>query len=337
VRAGQTPANQPFFENQVSNNIGAPCTAVIGISCTQYIVNNFTQFLDDGDITDFLVDMNAVGALPPNLGIAGQAASIAYVSSNSSSNYNGMLVTLRKKFSNGLQMDVNYTFSHSIDNLSSVVNTVLGGYICDLRNLRVCRGNSDFDARHNVSANWIYELPFGHGRYIGRDMPGWADRIVGGWSFSGIWTWRTGFPFSTSTGSFPVSNFYGGAAGTPAVLTGSGAELSSSIHNENGTLQYFANPAAAFGQFSNPLGGQTGNRNDLLGPSYWTLDAAVLKNIKLTERFHLQFRAEAFNLFNHENFNPPSANINAAGTFGVLTSTAGEGARQMQFALRLEF
>jgi hypothetical protein len=219
------------------------------------------------------------------------------------------------------------------------VNTAVGGIICDLRDLRVCRGSSDFDARHIVTAYWVYDLPFGHGRYIGRDMPRWADRVVGGWSFSGIWNWRTGFPFATATGSFPVSNYFGasGLVGTPAVLTGSGAALGSKIHNENGTLQYFADPTTAIAQFANPLAGETGNRNDLRGPDYWTIDAALLKEIRVTERVHLQFRAEAFNLFNRENFNPPSANINSPSTFGVLSSTAGEGPRQMQIALRLEF
>jgi hypothetical protein len=343
VRNGTPPGSvpvQPFFENQIADFIGVPCTVAFGgNSCTSVLAgSSLSQFFLNGDITDFLVSMNSFGLIAPNIGIAAQAASIAYVSSNSSSNYNGMLVILRKKFSNGLQLDFNYTFSHSIDNLSSVVNTVYGGYICDLRNLRVCRGNSDFDAKQIVTANWVYDLPFGHNRYIGRDMPEWADRIVGGWSYSGIWTWRTGFAFGTATGSFPVSNFYGasGFAGTPAVLTGNRADLGSNIHNENGALQYFADPATTLAQFSNPFGGEVGNRNDLRGPDYWTIDAALLKNIKLTERLNLQFRAEAFNLFNRENFNPPGTNINSS-TFGVLSSTAGEGPRQMQFALRLEF
>jgi hypothetical protein len=331
-------AAQPFFENQIADFIGVPCTVAFhGNSCSSVLANSsLSQYFLNGDITDFMVSMNDFGLIAPNIGIDAQAASIGYVSSKSSSSYNGMLVTLRKKFSNGLQMDFNYTLSHSIDDLSSVVNTVDGGLICDLRNLHVCRSNSDFDATHIVSANWIYELPFGHSRYIGRDMPGWANHIVGGWSFSGIWTWRTGFPMSTATGSFPVSNYLGGGSGSPAVLTGSTVGTGGSIHNEAGALQYFANPTTVLEQFANPLAGQSGNRNDLRGPGYWTIDAALLKNIRLTERVGLQFRAEAFNLLNGENFNPPNTNINSS-TFGVLSSTAGEGARQMQFALRLEF
>ncbi len=345
VRNGTPPGSipvQPFFQNQIADFIGVPSALLSFFGPPELVhfrhwpVASLSQYFLNGDITDFMVAMNNFGLIAPNIGIDAQAASIGYVSSKSSSSYNGMLVILRKKFSNGLQMDFNYTLSHSIDDLSSVVNTVLGGLICDLRNLRACRANSDFDATHIVSANWVYDLPFGHGRYIGKDMPGWANHIVGGWSFSGIWTWRTGFPMSTATGSFPVSNYLGGGSGAPAVLTGSMAGTGGSIHNENGALQYFANPATVLEQFSNPLAGQSGSRNDLRGPGYWTIDAALLKNITLTERLHLQFRAEAFNLFNGENFNPPGTNINSS-TFGVLSSTTGEGARQMQFALRLEF
>jgi hypothetical protein len=342
VRNGTPPGAipvQPFFENQIADFIGVPCTVAFGgNSCTSVLAgSSLSQYFLNGDITDFMVAMNNFGLIAPNIGIDAQAASIGYVSSKSSSSYNGMLVIVRKKFSNGLQMDFNYTLSHSIDDLSSVVNTVLGGLICDLRNLRACRANSDFDATHIVSANWVYDLPFGHNRYIGKDMPGWANHIVGGWSFSGIWTWRTGFAMGTSTGSFPVSNYLGGGSGSPAVLTGTTAGTGGSIHNESGALQYFANPTTVLEQFSNPLAGQSGSRNDLRGPGYWTIDAALLKNIRLTERLNLQFRAEAFNMFNHENFAPPNTNINSS-TFGVLSSTAtGEGARQMQIALRLEF
>jgi hypothetical protein len=265
VRAGKAPATQPFFENQFQAATGVTCQQALGTTCTNLYANDLTGFFNNGDITDFLIALDGNGLINPNVGLDGQAGSIAYVSSSSSSNYNGLLVILRKQFSQGLQMDFNYTFSHSIDNTSSVVNVVDTGFVCDLRNLRVCRGDSDFDATHVISANWIYNLPFGHSGYVGRSMPGWADRIVGGWSVSGIWTWRTGFAFGTTTGSFPVSNFYGDVNGVPAVLTGSTAELGSNIHNANGALQFFANPTNVLAAFSNPLGGEVGNRNDLRG------------------------------------------------------------------------
>jgi hypothetical protein len=236
-------------------------------------------------------------------------------------------------------MDFDYAFSHSIDNTSSVVNTVDTGFVCDLRDLRVCRGNSDFDVTHIVSSNWLYDLPFGHSGYIGKGVPGWVDRIIGDWSVSGIWSWHTGFALATATSSYPVGNFFGDVNGVPAVFNGNTAALASKVHNENGVLEYFASQANAFGAFSFPLGGQIGNRNNLRGPGYSTVDLRLRKDIKMpwSEHQRLQFYAEAFNAFNHENFADPSTNIRSASTFGALTATRGEGARQMQFALRYAF
>jgi hypothetical protein len=330
VRAGTPPGSitpQPFFENQ------------IGPGATDFLAGtSLSSLFANGDISDFIVTLNAVGFINPNIGLPGQAASIGYVSSKSSSSYNGLLVILRKRMSHGLQLDFDYAFSHSIDNTSSVVNTVDTGFVCDLRNLRVCRGNSDFDATHIVSSNWLYDLPFGRKGYIGRNVAGWADRVIGDWSLSGIWSWHTGFAVNTATSSYPVGNFFGDVNGVPAVFNGNTAALSARIHNEGGNLQYFANPTNALAAYSFPFGGQIGNRNNLRGPSYWTVDLRLKKEFKIphSERQKLQFFAEAFNAFNHENFVDPNTNISSA-SFGALTATRGEGARQMQFALRYEF
>jgi len=323
LRAGQAVTTQPFFENQ------------IGAGGTVFVANNFGSAVQIGDLSDTVQGLNGFGFLPSNVGLDGQSPTIAYVASKGSSNYNGLLTTLRKRFSNGLQMDFNYTYSHSIDNSSTVVNTVAGGLVCDLRDLRVCRGNSDFDAKHVFVSDWVYDLPFGRTGYIGRNVPKWANEVIGGWHFSGIWSFRTGFAFSTTTGAFPVGfNF-----DSPGVLVGSSAALSGSIHNQGGSVQFFKDPTAAQAAFNNPLGGQIGNRNDLRGPHFWNVDAALLKDIALpwSERQKLVLRAEAFNLFNHENFQLPGTNANInSGTFGQLTTTQGA-ARQLQIALRFEF
>ena len=82
-----------------------------------------------------------------------------------------------------------------------------------MTNLRVCRGNSDFDIRHLINANFIYELPFGRGQTFLKDSSGWVNQIIGGWEVSGIATARTGLPFSTTTTAFPVGfNFNSPAA-----------------------------------------------------------------------------------------------------------------------------
>jgi hypothetical protein len=337
---------QPWFENQmnaaIASNFGAGVTCVsffnpasVNKSCTRLVRAFVSNLVQIGDVSDTVQFLNSQGYLFPNTGLSGQFSTNAYVSNLSASNYNGLLLTLRKRPSHGLQFDFNYTFSHSIDNLSSVTNTVFGGLVCDVRNLRVCRGNSDFDVRHIISANWLYALPFGKGRRILGGAPRWADAIVGGWEANGIWTWRTGYAFSSTTGSFPVGFVYD----SPAVVTGSTAPLQANIHvDSTGTVQYFADNAAALGTLRNPVGGEIGNRNNLFGPHFWNVDLAVLKNFKMpwSEKQRLQFRWESFNLFNHPSFRLPSVNFNSQSTFGRITSEEST-PRQMQFALRYEF
>src|SRR5262249_13005583 len=158
-----------------------------------------------------------------------------------SSSYNGLLTSLRKRFSGGLEFDFNYTLSHSIDNQSSIVNTVFGGVVCDARNLRVCRANSDFDLRHLFNVNGIYELPLGRGRWIGGNSPGWLNAIIGGWEVSGIFNARSGLAFSSGTGSSPISL----VQGSPAPFNGSSNALKQRINDKGSDIQFFSDPDAA--------------------------------------------------------------------------------------------
>jgi hypothetical protein len=270
-----------------------------------------------------------------------QYSALSAWSSVGKGNYHSLQWTARKRFSEGYQFDLNYTFSHSIDNQSSVANTVFGGLVCDLRDNRVCRANSDFDIRHLVNSNWIYELPFGRGRSFGSNAKGLVNSLIGDWEVTGIFTARSGLPFNLTTNSFPVGFVFN----SPAVVNGSAATLQSAITTtSSGQIQFFANPAQVFdsanplaGAVRNPHGGEIGNRNNLRGPGFWNVDLAVLKNFRLgseTQR-RLQLRWELYNAFNHNSLGLPGANINST-TFGVI-STSASAPREMQFALRFEF
>jgi len=359
VRAGVPGAQittQPFFENQmnaaIQTNFGipncqafvaavfGPATAAAFPTCTRLVRGLDRTLLQRGDLTDTLQALYGFfpgpfgGLLPPNVGLAGQFSVNSYISNAGSSNYNALLLTLRKRLTAGLQFDFNYTLGHSIDNLSTVTNTVIGGLVCDVRNLRVCRGNSDFDVKHAISANGVYDLPFGKGRQFGSHVSGWVNQIIGGWQFGAIATFHTGFAFSTSTDAFPV-NFF---VNSPAILTGSSGAIKTNIHTDStGKIQLFADPTAAQAAFSFTNGGQVGSRNTLRGPGYWNFDTSVSKSFNLpwSESHKLQFRWESYNAFNHTTFADPSADKNG-GTFGQITATAG-GNRVMQFALRYDF
>jgi hypothetical protein len=325
---------QPFFED------------LIGTGATSLIAGAVTALVLRGDMGDTVQALIGAGLLPGGVGLAPQFTTNLFITNKGYSNYNGVLATLHKKYSHGLQFDLNYTYSHSIDDMSAAANQAFGsngagGIICDSIRLGICRANSDFDATHNITGDWIYDLPFGKGRSFGSTMPRWADEIVGGWQISGLLSWRTGFAFTTVANSFPISF----ANNVPAVFNGDNHAIRTNPHLDRATgqVQLFADPNAAVGAFGFPTGLEAGSRNNLRGPHYSNFNIGLGKYFPVTERVKLQFRADAFNAFNHTNFALPGSSATAdislpyatGGNFGVITTAAG--ARVMQFALRLDF
>jgi hypothetical protein len=346
VQQGAPITPQPWFENQLTA-AGFPCSP----NCTAIVGNAFSNFVAVGDLSSTVLELVENGVLNPNVALYAQTGANGYIGNYSSSSYNAMLVSLRKHYSNNLQLDLDYSYSHSIDNQSNITNNTNQfsfngqGLICDLTNLRTCRADSLFDARHIISANYVYDLPFGRGQHFLRGANGVVNTILGGWSTSGILRYRTGFPFTTHTGTFPI-NFTQDA---PAVFNGDRSAVRQGIHTDptTGAIQFFANQDAALGAFSFPFGGDTGTRNPIHGPSFTNLDVAVYKNFTMpwSEHQKLQFRWEAFNVFNHTNFAVPgdptsltnSNNIlNNPQAFGVINATAGS-PRQLQVSLRFDF
>lgn len=354
------PADFPFFENQmnpamVANpNIGGTCEQIGFPSCASLVAAVGGPLVVRGDLADVVQVLNGVAANPggigliePGVGLSPQFGSGLYVTNKGFSNYNGLLTTLHKKLSRGLQFDVNYTFSHSLDNISAAANNAFGngagagGIMCDSINIRVCYANSDFDVRHSITGDWVYDLPFGRGKSFGAAMPRWADEVVGGWSITGLVNWRTGLAFQTVANAFPISF----ANNAPAVFNGDSSALKVDTHFEtnsasgNPTIQLFKNPTAALGAFSGPLGIQAGSRNNLRGPHYSNFDIGLAKHFPITEQVKMEFRADAFNVFNHTNFQLPgtdgTADISSPSTFGVINGDYG--ARVLQLALRVDF
>ena len=338
--ANNALAAQPWIENQMTL-AGFPCSQLAAGSCTRFLAGTFIgDLIHIGDTADTIQALFANGLLRQNVGLSSQFSANGYVKNFGSSSYDAMLVSLRKRFSRGFQFDVNYTWSHSIDNQSTVANvTTSGGLVCDARNLRVCRGDSDFDIRHLFNVNGVWELPVGRGRGFFNNAPGWVDAIVGGWTFSGIFSARSGLPFQLATSSWPTSFIFDGANGHPAITDGDRNALRASIHDApDGTIQFFADPEAALAAVRYPRHGQPGNRNTLRGPGYWNLDTALLKNFRLpwSETQRLQIRWESYNVFNHHSFALPSSTDIGSSTFGQITTSASN-PRVMQFGVRWDF
>jgi len=204
----------------------------------------------------------------------------------------------------GLQLNLAYTYSHSIDNSSSANDAgLLNSY-----NLSAFRSSSNFDQRHNISLAYVYDLPF-------FKTGGLTHRLLGGWEWSGITTIQSGTPFTvynagngsiapadnsgTGTGASQIANLSGLTGGSYPDLAGNPR---SGIQNAPdpgfGSLIY--NPAV----FVAPRGLTFGNagRNILNNPWRTNFDMALIKHFAITERKYFEFRAEAFNVFNHTEF-----------------------------------
>ncbi|MGB6781325.1 MAG: carboxypeptidase-like regulatory domain-containing protein [Terracidiphilus sp.] len=335
---------QPFFEHVLYPN-------GTGISNTAFIAESMAPYPARGDVADSVDLMSGYGLLPDNVGMAAQLSENTFFTDLGFSSYNGVLATLHKNTGYGLQFDLNYTFSHSIDNVSLVANSYAYegyGYICDVLRPRLCRGNSDFDVTQYVNGNALYTLPFGRGKQFAANIPLWADEFIGGWELSGLPIYHTGQPYMANSIAFLMSY----SNEDPAILSGSLSGLTKShvTVGSDGVVSTFKNPVTAFSQWRGPVGFEMGSRNNLRGPGFFDTDLGLGKSFPFPiyhEGMTLKFRCDAFNAFNHPNFQHPSFQYNMDltsppnefGTIpGTVTPTGSDlSARVLQGSLRLEF
>ena len=150
-----------------------------------------------------------------------------------------------KNMTHGLTFQTNYTWGHSIDNVSLIANSGASagyGFVCNPLLPRQCRGNSDFDITQIFNGYVYYQLPFGHGRQWAGSMPRWADEIIGGWNVSSVFNQHSGFAWSTVSNAFVPS--YSNDA--QAFYNGTGAELHAQItKNSSGAVNIFSKGTAA--------------------------------------------------------------------------------------------
>jgi len=355
LRAGADPANlpaQPWLENLLPAGLGVEN----GYSnTTSLVADNLQSLLIKGDFADTIQQLASGFGLPYNVGMSSQFAGNVVFTNKGFSTYNGLLVSLQKNLTQGLQFDVNYTWAHSIDNTSLLANdqAISGyGFICDVLRPRLCRANSDFDVTHYITGYMTYQLPFGRGRTYGGNIPWLLDEVVGGWNLSNIVSWHSGNAFSTVSSAF-VAGYANNAA---AIFTGDSSDIQRKVHKtSDGTLTLFADPTRAANAFVGPVGFQIGPRNSLRGPQYFNLDTGLAKTFKIVPEWglNLQFRGDAFNILNHPNFAVPDNNSNydditKPSNFGQLTSmvdstgrataiSGNTGSRVVQLSARVQF
>lgn len=280
-----------------------------------------------------------------NIFIHPQYATFAAYSTIGRSNYNSLQFSVRKRFAQGLSFDLNYTYAHSIDTASGNESsgTISSGASLILNPLTLSenRGSSDFDVRHLINANFIYDLPFGKGRQLFNGANKWVNFFIGGWQLSGIYRWNTGFPIGEP--------FDDGRWATNWNVQSNGVRLnkleaSPTKNGAGGLPNIFSDPVAAYRSFRNAYPGEAGDRNILREPNYVVFDAGLYKSFSITEKQKITFRFEVFNVTNTQRltsiadlalqsdpkFKTPSED------FGRLTAIQGD-PRVVQFALRYDF
>ena len=254
-----------------------------------------------------------VNALRPYLGMG----IIGIAENSGTSMYNGLQISVERRFSSGLGFGVAYTLSKATDNSSDLTDVLPDTY-----NDKGYQGISDLNRPHVLILNYIYELPFL------RDKKNLAGKTLGGWELSGMNQWQSGNPFSIRH-----------TADNAGVGSGSGNQFYNQIGDPNDvTKTSFTDSAVWFNKaaFSRPANGTWGTqpRNGIMNPGFWAFDVGIRKNFITAEKQRLQVRGEFFNLLNHPNWGGANSNP-TSGQFGLVTSKSGS--RTIQIALKYIF
>jgi len=278
-----------------------------------------------------------------------QFSSLYVLSSSGMSYYNAGQLTLRHPSSHGLLMDFSYTLSKSIDFASDAERSTENGLAGNTANNSAFseiintwkpylnRGVSDFDTRHLITADAVYQLPFGQGKKFAGGINRFGDAIIGGWQLSGINRWSSGLPFSFNepgwTTDWQIESF--GVVTQPL-----------KVHRHfdtNGNPQYFDDAAGInTGVYSGaPIRiaypGETGQRNNFRGDGYFDVDTGLAKNWRISEIGALKFAWETYNVTNTVRFDPASIGSQlTGGNLGIASKLLTE-PRRMQFSLRFDF
>jgi hypothetical protein len=198
------------------------------------------------------------------------------------------------------------------------------------------RASSDYDLRHQINANWLYSLPFGHGQRFASDSGKVLNLFIGGWQLSGIGRWTSGFPFSVATFAYPTNWWQDSRAFlTGHVTTGTYTDVNG---QPNVFKQSTAGPDALSSQFRYAYVGESGQRNNLRGPGYFGIDLSLGKTFQFTERQALRFQWDTYNVTNSVRFDVGtiSNQLYYSNTLGEYSRTLTK-SRVMQFGLRYSF
>jgi len=262
-------------------------------------------------------------SLRPYLGYA----AISFSDNGDNSNYNALQVAVSRRMSRGLSLGVSYTFSRTLDTSGGGSNTT--GAPQNSYNARPDYGLSDIHRRQVMSFNYVYEMPF-----FAKHANPVLRHSLGGWEVAGVTSFESGAP-NNVTVSQDIARI--GVSSSRASVNGD-----PNLPADQRTVAAWFN-ASAFLPPAQMTLGQFGNvgRNVLIGPGFEEWDLSLIKNFTFVEKAHVQFRAEAFNVLNHANFNSIGTTVTfnssgkPSGNFGAVTG-AGPG-RTLEFGLKFSF
>jgi hypothetical protein len=334
-------AKIPFWENLW------PGLAGNGLTATQQAYKQFGAGFSP-DYTSALqnIDINcspSCSVFGPGAIFNEQFSALSAWSSVGRGDYYSMQWTARKRFSQGLTMDFNYTLGSSRDLASSSEGS--GSFSGVIQNDWVSQQSwaySNYDARHIVNTFAIYQLPFGKNRRFLANTNRAVDAILGGWQLAPTAQWSSATPVGVGDGSNWATNWEitTNATQIGPVTTTVVKNAPAAVASGKGGPNLFANPGQEFKQFTFTLPGESGDRNVLRQPGAFAINLSASKEFYLytihDNAHKLQFRWESFNLTNTAVMNSPSLSVGSISTFGKFTGQLGS-PRVMQFSLRYAF
>ena len=266
-----------------------------------------------------------------------QFGNITWLTARGDSSFNGLIVKLEQRASHGLSFLLSYSHAKSIDDTPGTPFNVSPSrsQAMDPTNFLRERGLSGFDVRNRLVISTVYQLPFGAGRQFqtGNKI---VDYVIGGWETSGILSLQSGRPFTIllARDNANVLNTVDrpNVVGDPYKAGPVAANPTCNAPAQVGTPSFWINPCAFIAAPAGTFGNE--GRNNLIAPPFRNLDVVVSRVIKVRETLSAQLRFEAFNTFNHPNFDAPGQTLDGAGFASLLSAGT---ARQLQLGLKLRF
>ena len=334
LAAGKTPAAQPFFETALKGS--SYCKGYS--NCTAAVAANESSNVLTQSVTNLWSDLDTSWNFGPALASTNQCFYCYAESSDGYSNYQALVVTLQKRYSQGLTMNFNFTYSHALGVISTGQAYTLDN-AGNPFNLYSDYGPQFFDRKFTFNLLASYQLPFGKGKRWASTNP-ILSRIIGGWTVSPILQFGTGLPVNYATGSYQEQGqAFDGDLSASAIPIGAnkGSSLSNTPHfgiTSNGTIgvngdssnggsgvNMFANPAQVYNSyrpFILGVDGRTGGVGTIRGQTRYNLDLGITKDTRFTERIGAQLFVQAFNILNHMQWGDPGVNLLDQANFGVL-------------------